>query len=169
MARSTSTRTGGKFGLPARMVLIPPTEPLVPVGAGEHGIPTAAEFRAMADAPLRVQSLRAYRRLLDGVIDQMRRGRIAPNTGKAIAEVVKTAAELHMSERLLQAQGIEDREPKHVIDEDGGLSQDQVELPITPHQEITVRRRVGTGPDGNEFDETTVERRGGPDIAEDLP
>lgn len=140
-------------------------EPLFPTGVNEPGMPTKDEILRDIHSEDRMCSIRAYRRLNDRVLWLAMRGQIAPRDAKSMADMIKASAEMMMAERLLAAQGIEDTETPHVLGDDGGAI-----LPthIIPHQEITVRREKGIGPDGNEIDKTIVERKGGPGLLPDL-
>lgn len=163
MDRTTKTaRTSGRH-TPKRVLLIDSKtlEPILPGNMGEDGLPTREEILASVNGDDRNRSIRAYRATIDRVVRWVMLGKISPKDGKAMADILRTGAEMLMAERLLAAQGIEDVEGQHILGPDGGAD---VPTDFIPHQEITVRREKGIGPDGNEVDKTVVERKGGPDI-----
>lgn len=69
-----------------------------------------------------VQSVRAYRRLIDFALDQVIAGNISCRTGKALTEMARAGAEMLIAERHMKASGLEDCEDAaHVLGDDGGL------------------------------------------------
>jgi len=69
-----------------------------------------------------VQSVRAYRRLIDFALDQVIAGNISCRTGKVLTEMARAGAEMLIAERHMKASGLEDCEDAaHVLGADGGL------------------------------------------------
>jgi hypothetical protein len=138
-------------------------EPLVPVGSGRGGMPTKKEVAAMAAEDVRISSLRRYRQLVDEAISWVRRGQMAPKDALAYAGVIKAGAEMMMTEKILAANGQEDRAPIH--------EDDKTFAPVEPRaaRRVLVKRETGVGADGNPIDVQTVEIEGGEDLGKEVP
>lgn len=110
----------------------------------------------------RIRSTRAYRRILDELIQQARRGEIPWSDVRQASAAVKVAAEALMAENILKGAGVSDAENKgeHELGLDGGLED------FRPHKKGKVytkrkrSRKVGRGSKGQPIDEeTTTEER----------
>lgn len=136
------------------------TERLVPSSL------TRRERKALA-ADAKFASLRAYRRALDQVIAWALLGKISTRAAQELAQTVRVASELYMSEHILTATGKVDLEPEHIDGAEGGV-------PILPRHapayvETTVERTTGIGPKGDPIDITVVTAKGGPSLARNTP
>lgn len=123
--------------------------------------------RKAIQADARFASIRAYRRALDQVIAWALLGKMNTRAAQEMAQTIRTASELLMSEHILTASGKMDIEPEHMDGDHGGA-------PILPtdapdYIETTVERRTGIGPKGDPIDETTVTARGGHKLARGTP
>jgi hypothetical protein len=157
---------GEQQGLgPKRMTLTDfhDAEPLVPVGSGRGGMPSKKDVAAMLSEDTRINSLRRYRQLVDEAIMWVRRGQMAPKDGLAYAGIIKAGAEMMMTEKILAANGQEDRAPVH--------ADDATFQPVEPRaaRRVLVKRETGVGADGNPIDIQTVEVEGGEDLGKEVP
>lgn len=84
----------------------------------------------------RFTSVRAYRRMIDEILAQAKRGEIPWREARAAVASLKSAAEMVLAENLMKAQEIEDREPEHPDGIDGGYED------YAPHKKA--RRAVTT-------------------------
>lgn len=69
----------------------------------------------------RIRSTRAYRRMADEILIQMRRGEISSRDAKNMIDAIKGSCEMMMAENVMKANQIDDRETDHGLGEDGGL------------------------------------------------
>lgn len=77
---------------------------------------------ARSGPKVRFRSVRAYRRTLDTLIAQARRGECSWAEVNSAQAALRGAAEMLMAENLMRLEEVDDREaPEHTIDEDGGL------------------------------------------------
>ena len=110
----------------------------------------------------RIRSTRAYRRILDELIQQARRGEIPWREVNNAASAVKVAAEALMAENLMKDAGISDAEntDDHVLGTDGGLEDFAPHKKGRVYRKKTKVRKTGVSAKGIPIDETTnkVER-----------
>ena len=72
---------------------------------------------------VRRKSVRGYRRTLDELIEQARRGNVPWTDVSSASSAIKTATEMLMAENLMKTQGVVDAEPEdHALGEDGGVA-----------------------------------------------
>lgn len=135
-------------------------EDLKPIGRA-----TRADLGARMKDQIRADSIRAYRRRIDEAIHWVRLGRMSPKDGQSYAAVIKTAAELLMTEKVMAAAGQTDDAPLHPEGADGGLAL-QDTAPNKPRL-VKVERSVGTDAKGNPINITTVTMEGGEDLADE--
>lgn len=127
-----------------------------------------AEIGQALKQPARIQSIRAYRRTADLVIKWAVLGQISWKDASLGVSAVKGAAELMMTERLLEAAGQHDMEPEnHPLGVDGGA--DMLEADPRTARQVTVERTQGVGQDGNPIDQTKIIITGGQDLAASVP
>lgn len=136
-----------------------------PLPQVKHLVPsslTRRERKAL-EADAKFVSLRAYRRALDQVIAWALLGKLSTRSAQELAQTIRIASELMMSEHILTASGKADVEPEHLDGEHGGA-------PVLPkdapdYVETTVERRTGIGPRGEPIDETIVTAKGSQKLA----
>lgn len=104
----------------------------------------------------RIRSVRAYRRILDELLQQARRGEIPWREVNQAAAALKVASEAMMAENLLANAGVKDNEVgTHELGDDGGLED------YAPHKKAKrakrhrSTRKAGTTAKGVPIDETT--------------
>lgn len=157
-------RTGAATG-PKRITLnAHDVEELQAYGRGKM---TRAELGEDLKRAIRLDSVRAYRRQIDTLVRWVMLGRMGPKDALAAAQVVKTAAELLMTEKVIHAAGQTDEAPPHILGADGGAEL-YTEAP-EPVREVEVTRTTGTDAKGNPIDMTTATVRGGRQVAAETP
>lgn len=131
----------------------------------KHLVPTSLtrRERKALEADAKFVSLRAYRRALDQVIAWALLGKMSTRAAQELAQTIRIASELMMSEHILTASGRGDIEPEHLDGEHGGAPVMPTEAP--EYIETTVERRTGVGPRGEPIDETVVTARGSKKLA----
>lgn len=138
-----------------------------PVGAYGTGRLSRAEIGKMMTDDVRLDSIRAYRRQVDALISWVRLGRMLPKDALAAAQVIKTGAELLMTENVMAAAGAVDRAPEHPMGLDGGTRLPH-EAPEPP-QQVEVSREVGRDAKGNPINLERVTITGGAGLAKQVP
>lgn len=157
----------GAAGVGPKRLTLTALDDAEPVAAYGTGRLSRAEIGKMMSDEIRLDSIRAYRRQIDTAIRWAQLGRMAPKDALALAQVIKTGAELLMTENVMAAAGASDAAPAHPLGVDGGGAV-QLEAPEPP-QQVEVTREMGRDAKGNPVNVQKVTIIGGPGLAKQVP
>lgn len=77
------------------------------------------------DVPLRVRSMRAYRRMADRILKEAIEGKRSARDAAALMASIKGQAEMFMAENMLTRAGQDKEVDNHTMGDDGGLAMPQ--------------------------------------------